>query len=172
MPEQWLQNSGRTDMRIFEETLSIPITSIPRGSTYETFALEMKNVPWDIPGATFSSEEGFLDLDIVRTEYEIIVKGFLKAEFTVECARCLAPVTFPVTAQIERMYSWNPDMLSDPEVEPVSHNDGTVCILDPVREAIIFSLPAMPLCTEKCRGLCPRCGINRNLEECEHDLEA
>ncbi|MCK5130938.1 MAG: DUF177 domain-containing protein [Candidatus Sabulitectum sp.] len=159
-------------MRIFEENLSITINSIPRGTTRETFTLEMKNVPWDIPGVDISSEEGLLDLDIVRTEYEIIVKGFLEADFTVQCARCLAPVTFPVTVEIERMYSWNPDMLSDPEVEPVSHNDGTVCILDPVREAIIFSLPSMPLCTEKCRGLCPRCGINRNMEECEHGFEA
>ena len=159
-------------MRLFEETLSIPINSIPRGTTMETFSLEMCNVPWNIPGAEVSSPEGTLDLDIVRTEYEITLKGYLEANFAVECARCLAPVIFPVTADIERMYSWNPEMLSDQEVEAVSHNDGTVCILDPVREAIIFSLPAMPLCTEKCRGFCPRCGINRNLEECEHDVEA
>ena len=159
-------------MRIFEDTLSIPITSIPRGSTCETFTLEMKNVPWNIPAITFCSDEGTLELDIIRSEYEIILKGFLEADFAVECARCLAPVVFPVTAEIKRMYSWNPEMLSDPEVEPVSHNDGTLCILDPVREAIILSLPAMPLCSENCRGLCPTCGINRNLEECEHGFEA
>ncbi|MCK5785948.1 MAG: DUF177 domain-containing protein [Candidatus Sabulitectum sp.] len=159
-------------MRIFEETMSIPLNSIPRGVTRETFTIEMSKVPWEIPEAEFNSKEGYLDLEIVRTEYEIIVKGFLEADFLVQCARCLAPVIVPVTADINRMYSWNPDMLSDPEVEPVSHNDGTVCILDPVREAIIFSLPVMPLCTEQCRGLCPSCGINRNIEECEHGFEA
>ena len=159
-------------MRLFEETLSIPINSIPRGTTMETFTIGMKNVPWNIPDAVIGSETGSLDLDIVRTENEIIVGGFLKADFVVPCARCLAPVVFPVTEEIKRMYSWDPDMLSDPEVEPVSHNDGTVCILDPVREAIILSLPAMPLCKEDCRGLCPVCGINRNMEECEHGFEA
>ena len=159
-------------MRLFEDTLSILITSIPRGTTCETFTVEMKNVPWNIPGITFCSEEGVLELDIVRTEYELILNGFLDADFSVECARCLAPVVFPITAEIKRMYSWNPDMLSDLEVEPVSHNDGTLCILDPVREAIILSLPAMPLCNENCRGLCPTCGVNRNLEECEHGFEA
>jgi uncharacterized protein len=159
-------------MRLIEETLSIPINSIARGTTRETFTIDMSKVPWDIPSAGFSTEEGILDLEVVRTEYEIIIRGFLDAEFTVPCARCLVPVTFSVTEEIKRMYSWNPEMLSDPEVEPVSHNDGTVCILDPVREAIIFSLPAMPLCKQSCRGLCPSCGINRNLEECEHGFEA
>jgi len=165
-------NSEETNMRLIEETLSIPINSIPRGTSRETFTIEMKKVPWNIPDAGFSSEEGILDLDVVRTEYEIIIRGFLDAEFTVPCARCLAPVVFSVTEEIKRMYSWNPDMLSDTEVEPVSHNDGTVCILDPVREAIIFSLPAMPLCTQDCRGLCPVCGVNRNFEECKHGFEA
>ncbi len=158
-------------MRLFEETLSIAINSIPRGNTFEEFFIEMKSVPWAIQGVTFCSEEGVLDLDVTRTEYELIVKGSLEADFFVECAKCLKPVVCSITAEIRRMYSWNPDMLSDSEVEPVSHNDGTLCILDPVREAIILSLPAMPLCTEKCRGLCPSCGINRNLEECEHGFE-
>ncbi|MCP4646202.1 MAG: DUF177 domain-containing protein, partial [bacterium] len=105
-------------------------------------------------------------------EYEIIVKGTLFADFSVQCARCLTPVLLSVQAEIERMYSWDPDMLSDPEVEPVSHNDGTVCILHPVREAIIFALPTVSLCKEQCRGLCPQCGIDRNKEECEHGIEA
>jgi uncharacterized protein len=81
-------------------------------------------------------------------------------------------VIFAVTEEIERIYSWDPEMLTDPEVEPVSHNDGSVSILDPVREAVILSIPSLPLCDEQCRGLCPQCGINRNEEQCEHDVEA
>ena len=159
-------------MRLIEETLSIPIISIPRGSTYEAFTLEMKAVPWNIPEAEPVSPEGELELDVIRTEYEIIVKGTLEAEFSLQCARCLTPVLVSIQAEIERMYSWDPDMLSDPEVEPVSHNDGTVCILDPVREAIILALPTVPLCDEQCKGLCHHCGIDRNKEECEHGFEA
>lgn len=36
-----------------------------------------------------------------------------------------------------------------------------------VRELITLLLPVQPLCKEDCRGLCPRCGIDRNHETCE-----
>jgi uncharacterized protein len=35
-----------------------------------------------------------------------------------------------------------------------------------VRETMILALPTKPLCREDCRGLCPRCGANRNGGEC------
>ena len=35
-----------------------------------------------------------------------------------------------------------------------------------VRETLLLALPTKPLCREDCRGLCPRCGANRNGAEC------
>lgn len=35
------------------------------------------------------------------------------------------------------------------------------------REVIALALPVQPLCREDCRGLCPRCGIDRNSESCD-----
>jgi uncharacterized protein len=36
-----------------------------------------------------------------------------------------------------------------------------------IAEQILLELPMKPLCTPECRGLCPRCGADRNLEpEC------
>jgi uncharacterized protein len=159
-------------MRLITENLSIPINSIDRGVTRESFTIEMRDVPWDLPDGEPFSDLGELYLEVTRTENEILIKGDLQADFTGQCARCLETVVFPVTEEIERIYSWDPQMLTDPEVEPVSHNDGTVSILDPVREAVILSIPSVPLCSPGCRGLCPRCGINRNKEECKHDTEA
>ncbi len=34
------------------------------------------------------------------------------------------------------------------------------------RELLALALPVQPLCREECRGLCPRCGVDRNLESC------
>lgn len=159
-------------MRFNASTMGLAINSIPRGMTRETFTFTMEETEWDIPEAVPASEEGILHLEVTRTENEILVRGELEAVFTVQCARCLDPVEFEVTENIERIYSWDPEMLTDPEVEPVSHNDGSVSILDPVRESVILSIPSVPLCDENCRGLCPVCGINRNTEQCEHHIEA
>ncbi|PIE51594.1 hypothetical protein CSA37_11375 [Candidatus Fermentibacteria bacterium] len=158
-------------MRLLPEKLGLVINSISRGLSREAFTIPMMGVEWDIPEARPLSEEGLLSLEVMRTENEIVVSGSLDADFTVDCARCLDPVAVEVTEEINRIFSWDTEMLTDPEVEPVSHNDGTVSILDPVREAVILSIPSVPLCSPQCRGLCPRCGINRNREDCDHDAE-
>ena len=145
-------------MKLNTKTMSLSINSIPRGMTRETFTFPMGETLWDIPEASPVSEEATLFLEVTRTENEILVRGELEGIFSVFCARCLDPVEFEVTEDIERIYSWDPEMLTDPEVEPVSHNDGTVSILDPVRESVILSIPSVPLCDENCRGLCPECG--------------
>ena len=36
-----------------------------------------------------------------------------------------------------------------------------------IREQIILMVPLKPLCREDCRGLCPNCGANLNLESCD-----
>ncbi len=35
-----------------------------------------------------------------------------------------------------------------------------------VQEVIALVIPVQPVCREECRGLCPRCGVDRNQESC------
>jgi len=35
-----------------------------------------------------------------------------------------------------------------------------------LREVVALALPVQPLCREDCKGLCPRCGADRNREAC------
>ncbi|MCA9680433.1 MAG: DUF177 domain-containing protein, partial [Myxococcales bacterium] len=45
--------------------------------------------------------------------------------------------------------------------------DGESVDLEPiVREQLVLAVPYAPLCKEDCRGLCPQCGIDRNVETC------
>jgi len=45
--------------------------------------------------------------------------------------------------------------------------DGEVIEVDRlVAEQIFLSLPFKVLCSETCRGICPGCGVNLNLEPC------
>jgi uncharacterized protein len=47
---------------------------------------------------------------------------------------------------------------------------GKVIDLAPIlREQILLSLPAYPVCRESCKGLCPVCGQNLNERECGCD---
>jgi uncharacterized protein len=47
---------------------------------------------------------------------------------------------------------------------------GKVIDLDPVvREQLLLSIPAYPVCRESCKGLCPVCGANLNDGDCGCD---
>jgi len=40
---------------------------------------------------------------------------------------------------------------------------------DVLREQVLLSLPVRTLCKPDCKGLCPRCGQNRNSQPCSCD---
>jgi uncharacterized protein len=40
-------------------------------------------------------------------------------------------------------------------------------VAEEVRQVITISVPLKLLCKEECKGLCPRCGKNRNVELCD-----
>ncbi len=53
----------------------------------------------------------------------------------------------------------------DEDAYPMTGND---LDLEPMaRDAVLLELPLAPLCAPDCRGLCPQCGANRNLGDCE-----
>jgi uncharacterized protein len=110
----------------------------------------------------------------------LLIRGHIHTVMLLECARCLAPVHHEVDAEIEEQYTLTevehsiyrdvvPAIVSDEENEiPLGLFDGLVLNLNVlVYQAALLSAPIQPLCSEDCAGLCPHCGINRNIEKCD-----
>lgn len=56
--------------------------------------------------------------------------------------------------------------LDEIDAEPF---DGKTIDLDPVvREQVLLALPVSVVCKEDCRGLCPVCGQDLNVQDCGH----
>jgi uncharacterized protein len=36
-----------------------------------------------------------------------------------------------------------------------------------IRQQFLLSMDLIPVCTPDCRGLCPTCGVNLNIESCQ-----
>ena len=36
-----------------------------------------------------------------------------------------------------------------------------------IQEQLVMALPSRPVCDEKCKGLCPQCGVDLNLASCD-----
>jgi uncharacterized protein len=90
----------------------------------------------------------------------VLVTGTAAADFDGECARCLDPLSQRVTVEFTELFAY-PDSATDTttdEDEVFRLVDDLVDLEPVVRDAIVLALPAAPLCTPDCRGLCPDCG--------------
>jgi uncharacterized protein len=113
-----------------------------------------------------------VDVRYYRLGADLFFAGRFAGEVTGTCARCLTDYSFPLDRDFNFVLKPATEQPEDVKLEgedlALSFYQGDEVDLGAlVREAMILSLPTRPLCREDCRGLCPRCGANRNCGECE-----
>jgi uncharacterized protein len=104
---------------------------------------------------------------------DIRLRGNFAGKFEVPCARCVEPVETPLAADFDLIFrpvSADSDPLersiTAPETEIGYYQKDSLLLEDVLREQVLLSLPVRTLCKPDCKGLCPRCGENRNALEC------
>lgn len=106
-----------------------------------------------------------------RAGSDFTFRGNVTATVTLACSRCLLPFQQSLDGACHLIYRAGPLPPPRPEDEEedfaLTPFDGHRIDLDELAtEQIYLLLPLKPLCRSSCRGLCPRCGANRNLAEC------
>jgi uncharacterized protein len=109
------------------------------------------------------------------------VDGTFEATGPLVCVRCLEPVEWQVCEHYSLEYrrrEAHPDelevALEDGELDVGFLTDEVLDLSEVAVEQVLLALPMRMVCDEKCAGLCPRCGANRNLEgacRCEPDVD-
>ena len=104
---------------------------------------------------------------------DIRLRGSFAGDFTVPCARCVEPVQLPLAADFDLIFrpveadaSSAERSISADETEIGYYQEDSLLLEDVLREQVLLSLPARTLCMEDCKGLCPRCGADRNTQNC------
>jgi uncharacterized protein len=104
------------------------------------------------------------------------LKGHFAGRFEVPCARCVEPVAMPLEADFDLLFrpigaDAGPAerSISAPDTEIGYYQKDSLLLEDVLREQVLLSLPVRTLCKEDCKGLCPRCGSNRNSQTCSCD---
>lgn len=95
------------------------------------------------------------------------VRGSMRGRVRAACRRCLGPVELDVSEDFDLLF--DPGSLKDDEDLTLYALDPDADELDlwtPLRERFLLAVPAFPLCREGCRGLCPRCGADREEGDC------
>lgn len=111
---------------------------------------------------------------------EIAAWGHLEATAVRECARCLemheAPISFDFSEvctfdQIDEPLAYT-QVTDDDDPASIPLLDGdTVDLSELVRQLLVLSVPPRSLCTPDCSGLCPHCGTNLNVSQCDCERE-
>lgn len=119
------------------------------------------------------------EVNLMRTNRGILVKGTLHTGVEASCSRCLTLFSYPLTLNLEEEYfptvNINTDApLSLPEDDPGGftideHHE--IDLTEAVRQYTIIAIPMKPLCHEACAGLCPICGGNLNQAQCDCPTE-
>ena len=107
---------------------------------------------------------------------DIRLKGRFEGSFEAPCARCVEPVATPLQADFDLLFrparvdaSSGERSISADETEIGYYEKDSLLLEDVLREQVLLSLPVRTLCNEDCKGLCPRCGQNRNSQPCSCD---
>ena len=121
----------------------------------------------------FTLEKVDIAGSIKRYRQSLTFTGHLETVLKTTCARCLDQALAPVAADFS--YTLLPatgtgqdEVELQPDDLEIAYYNGEIIDLAPlVAEQVLLQIPMKVLCRESCRGLCPQCGTNFNLGDCE-----
>ncbi len=109
-----------------------------------------------------------------KSATRVVLQGRLRAEMVLHCDRCTAQYHYAVDRDVQLILEvpdpshWQlreieysrGDLDIVPLREPVIHLD------DLFRQQLYLALPLKRLCRADCKGICPCCGVDLNIETC------
>jgi uncharacterized protein len=92
----------------------------------------------------------------------LLATGSVSGAWEAPCRRCLKPARGDLRVDFQELFEAAP---REGETYRLGHDS---IDLEPLaREALTLDLPLAPLCRDDCRGLCPTCGTDLNLGDCD-----
>jgi len=104
---------------------------------------------------------------------EIRIRGKLNAEMEAPCDRCVETALCSVDTPFDLLY-YPAEHLQGRAEEEIHEGDSDVAyyegnrleLSDVLREVVLLAMPMQLVCSESCKGICPSCGQNRNVQPC------
>ena len=123
---------------------------------------------FDAPEAQIADDLAVTDLHgdvtLTRTPQGLYAEGQLIGYVKVECVRCLDEFPQRLSANIAELFIFPAENARPGEL--VIPDEAILDLAPLVREDMLLSAPIQAICRVDCKGLCPICGANRNVENC------
>jgi uncharacterized protein len=110
-------------------------------------------------------------LELRQADGMLAVEGGVDARVHGQCDACLEDVDLQVHVDVEERLDPARGRDSDPFGESNVLTGERLDVADLAQQNLVSALPMGLRCREDCRGLCARCGANRNADECTCEPE-
>lgn len=115
------------------------------------------------PNATLTKVS--LDLEVTFVKPNIHIVGEIVCYVDGFCDRCLHEVSTTISLPFDQIFFKD----SSDEVDAYVYTDSRLDLTKAICDEIVLSLPSNLLCKQDCKGLCPKCGVNLNEQQCDCD---
>ncbi len=153
----------------------IELSRIEGSSKVFEFRVRPEDLDLDMPSVTIKGDIQ-ARVEVARHAAQTDVSGVITGSSEIECTRCLKPVERPIDIRFDVSFVTEENYTDSKETEvrdaelEVAVFEGEILDLgELVREQILLDLPEQIFCREDCKGLCPKCGVDRNLIDCNCD---
>ncbi|MEO0115832.1 MAG: DUF177 domain-containing protein, partial [candidate division WOR-3 bacterium] len=117
-----------------------------------------------------------IELIVFKSGDKLLLTGNIQFQAELICAYCginfVKEFTEPFKAEYIKTVTPIPFLnaktviLSSEEIDRTYFQGETVDLLPLLHDTIILAIPLAPRCSEACKGICPGCGANLNIESC------
>ena len=114
--------------------------------------------------------------EVVKHIAQVDVIGSITGDAEAACTRCLTPVPQKLAIDFSVSFVTPEHFASDTEREVLPDDLDTdvlasdrLDLKEVMREQVLLNLPEQLFCKPDCKGICPKCGADRNLIDCKCD---
>jgi uncharacterized protein len=118
-----------------------------------------------------------IELTVRNAPEGLYIHGALRGVFATPCHKCLEPTSNLVEPTFELVAKkvapgGRAQLSEDDDLIYISREDKEISLDRHIYDNLLSSMPMRILCRADCKGLCPRCGANLNVESCRCDADA
>ncbi len=114
-----------------------------------------------------------LECRMEKNKSEILLVCELTASSRLVCDRCNEEFERELKNKFSVLYLYDSTRVTDEDTDVIyiSSSEDKLELTDIVKDYAYLSIPMKKLCRDDCKGLCPRCGTNLNISDCNCENE-
>ena len=139
------------------------IASQPGQTLPFAFSLDLSQVEWN--GSRPAPQPIAVEGKVRNMAGALVLTATLTGTLSLQCDRCAKPFTRDKRVEYETLVDLKLENGENDDIV-LAGPDGSLDLDELMGDVFLLNLDTKNLCSEDCKGLCPGCGVDLNVEPC------